>query len=413
MGLALGLAAAACSSTSAGTEQQVSANRAPMQRATTATTVAANSQLATDLYHQLAAREQNFSFSPYAASIALAQVGAGAAGATATQLTVVQHVGDQHQLEAGLNTLMQQVASRDGDRQNDTRQGHVTVQIPIAVWGQLDTHVSQPFLNQLARWFGAGMHLVDFRSDPDAAGGTINTWMADQTANQLTRVVPTGQTTQATRLITAAGTYIAAPWDQRFDVSRTRQDTFHLLNGSTQDATTMSLTAARGLLYDRGPGWQAVMVPYLGRQLAMVLIIPDQGSFASYESHLDGPALQAVLEGLAPTPLNLEMPRFQVSTNVDLRSALTALGATSLFDPASAQLPGITTDEPLSQAAADQVSYLSADEEGSQASAPTAVVAQPPATPATVSLRVDRPFLVTVVDRASGEPLLLGRIVTP
>jgi serine protease inhibitor len=413
LGLALGLVLAACSGSTAGTQVQSSANRAPMARSTTGATVLANSQLATDLYHQIARQQQNFSFSPYAASIALAEVGAGAAGITAQQLAAVQHVADASRLDRGLNTLMQQVDSRDGDRQNDTRQGHVTVQVPIAVWGQLDTRVEPPYLDALARWFGSGMHLVDFRSDPQAAGSTINQWVADQTINQLTEVVPAGQITEATRLITASGAYIAAPWDQRFDVSRTRQDTFHRLDGSTEDDTTMSITADRGLLYDTGEGWQAVMLPYLGRQLAMVVIVPGAGRFSDFESHLDGPQLQAILDGLAPTAINLEMPRFQFSTQLNLAGPLATLGVSSLFTPGQAQLPGITRDEPLWLAAADQESFISADEEGSQASAPTAVRPQPAGTPVTVSLNVNRPFLVAVVDRASGEPLLFGRVLTP
>ena len=127
-------------------------------------------------------------------------------------------------------------------------------------------------------------------------------------------MVPSGQTTEATRLITTTGTAIAAPWDQRFDVSRTRQDTFHRLDGQTEDDTTMSITASRGLLYDAGPGWRAVMLPYLGRQLAMVVIVPDAGRFGDFEAGFDGTQLQSVLDGLVPTGIDLQMPRFQFAT---------------------------------------------------------------------------------------------------
>jgi len=49
-----------------------------------------------------------------------------------------------------------------------------------------------------------------------------------------------------------------------------------------------------------------------------------------------------------------------------------------------------------------------------QAAAPTAVRPLPPGpTSPPVEVTVDRPFLVAVIDRASGEPLLLGRVVDP
>ena len=107
------------------------------------------------------------------------------------------------------------------------------------------------------------------------------------------------------------------------------------------------------------------------------------------------------------------MPRFQFSTELDLPRALAADGVPSLFDPAQARLPGITDDEALSLSLFDQQTFVSADEEGSQASAPTAIVTVPSGTPPTTSFVIDRPFLLAVVDRASGEPLIFGRVVDP
>ncbi len=411
--LVLAVTAAACSGSPTGTEVHSSAPRAPIDRSTTEATVAANSQLATDVYKRLAHDHDNFSFSPYAVSVALAQVGAGATGITATQLATIQHVPAELALESGLNTLAAQIASRTGDRQNDVRQGHISIQLPVALWGQQGTEIRRPFLLQLSRWFGTGMRMVDYRSDPGAARLAINNWVADQTSNLFGEIVAPGQITDGTRLVMTAAAVVAAPWDQRFDATRTRPTTFHQLDGHAEDATTMSIDAPTGLLYAKGDQWQAVMLPYLGRQLAMVVLVPDAGRFAAVEARLDGAELQDVLATLRPTPLALELPRFQLSTSVNLNDAISTLGAPSLFDQQEASLPGITADEALAVSQFDEQSFISADEEGTQASAPTAVRTGPvPATP-TTSLVVDRPFLVAVVDRASGEPLLFGRVLDP
>jgi serpin B len=407
------IALAACSGGSTGTEIRSDAPRAPVDRSTTAATVLANSDLATDLYGQLARHDQNFVFSPYAVSLALAEVASGAAGVTELQLAATQHQHRDLDLRSGLNTLAQQIATRDGDQQNDVRQGQVSIEIPVALWGQLDTRVETPFLTDLARWFGTGIRLVDFRSDPDAARQSIDDWTSDQTSDQFDDIVGPGQISEATRLVMTAATFITAPWDERFDATRTRQTTFHLLDGQTDVATTMSITSPQGLLYAKGDHWVAVMLPYLGRQLAMVLIVPDQGSFDRVQSGLDGTGFQTLLGQLRPTPLALEMPRFQVSTTAGLEGPLSAEGAPSLFDPNRAQLPGITADEPLWVSRFDEQAFISADEEGTQASAPTAIRTPPPTPPTTIPVVIDRPFMVAVVDRASGEPLLFGRVVDP
>ncbi|HVN52543.1 MAG TPA: serpin family protein, partial [Acidimicrobiales bacterium] len=385
---------AACASTSTGTEVRSKVHRAPIDRHTTASTVASNDALAIDLYRSLARRDTNFVFSPYAVSLALAEVAAGAKGITALELAGAQHQAPGQDLPSGLNTLAQQIATRAGDRQNDVRQGQISIQLPVSLWGQLDTRVEQPFLDDLARWYGTGIRLVDFRSDPSTARTQVNRWMAQQSASEFDSVVPPGQVTQATRLLMTAGAFLAAPWDQRFDASRTRQTTFHLRDGSTTDVTTMSIASPEGLLYGRGAGWQAVMVPYLGRQLAMVLVVPDEGRFGSVERDMDGPELQAVLDAMHPAPLELDMPRFQFSTRVTLDPLLRAQGLTTLFDPARARLPGITGDEALWVSQFDEEAFISADEEGMEASAPTAVRAAPPMPASAVALSIDRPFLV-------------------
>jgi len=155
------------------------------------------------------------------------------------------------------------------------------------------------------------------------------------------------------------------------------------------------------------------MLPFLGRQLAMVLLVPDEGRFRSVESQLDGPGFQSVLDALHPLPLDLDMPRFQFSTGLTLDPLLRAGGLTTLFDPAKSELPGITGDEALWVDHFDEDAFISADEEGMEASAPTAVHPAPPMPTARTTLQVDRPFLVAVVDRASGAPLLFGRVVDP
>ena len=139
----------------------------------------------------------------------------------------------------------------------------------------------------------------------------------------------------------------------------------------------MSITASRGLLYDAGPGWQAVMLPYLGRQLAMVADRPRRRALRRVRvAASTARMLQTVLDALRPTPLDLDMPRFQFTTQSDLAGA-----AGRDWAPPACSIrprpacPASPPTRPLWLAAVDQQSFLSADEEGSQASAPTAVLA--------------------------------------
>ena len=155
-------------------------------------------------------------------------------------------------------------------------------------------------------------------------------------------------------------------------------------------------------------------IPYLGRQLGMVVVMPDAGQLGDVEGRLDGPLLQRIVQSLAPTALDLRLPRFGFTTQGELDDPLSEIGAPAAFLSGEADFSGITGDEALWIAGFPHQAFLSADEEGTESSAVTIVLPQPtPVTAKLTSVTVDRPFLVMVIDRATSEPLFLGRVVDP
>ena len=409
---ALGLAS--CGGTSTGTEVRSHEPRDAVDRQAVPPTVLANSSLGADLYRALAERNQNFAFSPYGVSVTLAMAAAGAQGTTADQLATVQHVTPEVDLDAGLNALDQMLDERSGEQTSDVRKGRVALEIPTALWGQKDTRFEQPFLDTLARSFGTGMRVVDFRSDPNSSRDAINSWIRDQTKGTIEELVPRGAITDTTRLVATEAAALQAPWDIPFDASRTTPAPFTLRDGTTTQVTMMGVAAPTGLLYASSDGWQAAALPYLGRQLEMIVLVPDAGRFDEVESHFDGPELQRVISLMRATSLDVQLPRFAFTTQGDLDDPLSEIGAPAAFNVGQADFTGITTDEALAISEFPHQAFLSVDEEGTEASATTVIPSKPPARPVTTTtLRVDRPFLLMVVDRATNEPLFLGRVMNP
>jgi serpin B len=412
--VAVALAIAACGGTSTGSEVRSHEPRDPIDRTAVAPTVEANTSFGMDLYRALAQRNQNFVFSPYGVSVVLAMAAAGATGTTAEQLATIQHQTSGVDLDAGLNALDQLLADRTGERTSDVRKGKVALEIPTALWGQKETRFEQPFLDTLARSFGTGMRVVDFRSDPDASRRAINSWIREQTKSTIEELIPRGSITDTTRLVASEAAALQAPWDIPFDASRTSRATFTLPDGTTTDVSMMGLAAPTGLRYASGDGWQAAALPYLGRQLEMVVLVPDADRFGEVEAALDGPELQRMLGLLRSTSLDLELPKFAFTTQGDLDAPLSEIGAPAAFEPGQADFTGISTDEALDISEFPHQAFLSADEEGTEASATTVIPSKPPTRPVTTTrLRADRPFLVMVVDRPTRELLFLGRVMNP
>jgi serpin B len=404
----------ACGGPSTGTELRSHTERGAPDRSMVAPTALANSSLGTDLYRVLAAHDGNFVFSPFTVSSGLAMAGAGAGGTTTRQLDVVQHVTPGLDLDAGLNTIGQKLASREGDQTSAIRRGHVSLDLPVSLWGQKDTRFEQPFLDTLSHAFGTGIRLVDFRSDPDASRRSMNTWVRQQTDGAIEELVARGAITDTTRLIATAAASMQAPWDVPFDPKRSKGAPFTLIDGHTINTVTMTASAPSGLLYVKSDGWEAVGLPYLGRELEMVVVAPDVGRFVDVESQFDGAQLQRVLSLLKPTPLDLRLPRFGFTTQDDLDGAISQLGADAAFTPGEADFSGITQDEALSISDFPQQAFISADEDGTVAKATQVIPSNDPVpVVALTTVAINRPFIVMVVDRATSEPIFLGRVMNP
>ncbi|WP_435744368.1 serpin family protein [Nocardioides sp. SYSU DS0663] len=154
-------------------------------------------------------------------------------------------------------------------------------------------------------------------------------------------------------------------------------------------------------------------IDYAGRDLAMTVVLPDEGRLEDVEALLADGGLAGLLEG-RPEGVQLELPRWTFRTQARLKDALAALGMPTAFDREEADLTAMSEEEGLHVAAVLHEVFVTVDEEGTEAAAATAVVVTtesmpPPLTP----FVVDRPFLFVVHDVRRGVPLFLGRLADP
>lgn len=412
--VAVALLVAACGQ-STGDEVSSDAARAPEQPGAANGTVAAITAFGADLYRALTPRNANFVISPYAIAQGLATTRVGAAGDTATQLDTVLHAdrARRYGLDAGFNAIGLALDGRSGDRQSDLRKGKVDVELASAAWAQQGNRFRDQYLTTLAQYYGTGIRVVDFRSDPEAARKAVNGWVSDETRGHINELVPRGTLTQATRYLLTSALYLRAPWQIGFRAEQTRLLPFHLLDGQTVTTPTLVGREPKAYSYGKGDGWEAVGLPYLGGQLDMVVVLPAAGTLPEFEASLDGDRLQAILRSLSFTPLEVQLPKFQFTTEADLDEPLTALGMPAAFSPTDADLSGITADEPLWIADDLHQAYISVDEEGTEASAATVVSSRPPPSFAATTVAIDRPFLFLVRDHDTGALLDLGRVLNP
>lgn len=374
---------------------------------------AGNRAFAADLYAVLAgASGDNLAFSPLSIRIALAMTYAGAEGTTAVQMADALRFGIfGDRLHAAYNALDQALEARNAEFPPgpDGVERSVELAVVNALWGQQGFSFEDDFLRTLAAQYGAGMHLVDYVEATEAARAAINEWVASETSERIPELIGPGVLSQLTRLVLTNAVYLDATWASPFDPDRTRPGDFTLLDGSVVSADLMRATLS--VPYAEGENWQAVELPYVGDELAMLVIVPDAGAFPAVEASI---AERLEASDVAPQQVALALPRFEFRSQSGLVGPLRELGMVDAFDTTLADFSGMTGERDLFISDILHEAFIAVDEQGTEAAAATAVVMDLRSAPADpIVLEIDRPFLFALRDRATGTVLFLGRVLDP
>jgi serpin B len=372
--------------------------------------VSGNNAFALDLYQALRSGSGNLFFSPYSISAALAMTYAGARGETEKQMSQALHFElPQAQLPPSFKALAEELAKRGQGAAGKDEKGF-RLNIVNALWGQDGYEFLAAFLSLLSSNYGAGLERVDF-SQPEKARAQINDWVSQQTEQRIQNLIPSGALNDATRLVLTNAIYFNAAWAMQFSKTATQDGPFTRLDGSQVTAPLMHLTESFG--YAAGKGYQAVELPYDGRELSMVVLVPETGQFEGFESSLDAVQLDGILAKLSAQQVALTLPKFEFDSSFSLKATLSAMGMPVAFT-GDADLTGMTSKRELLISDVFHKAFVTVDEDGTEAAAATAVVVGLTSMPVEpVEVKVDRPFLFLIRDLKTGAILFLGRVLDP
>ncbi len=396
--------------------------------------VSANNAFAADLFSRVRSSEgsSNVLTSPISASLALTMTYAGAVGPTATQMATALHFGAAAgSIFDGQNALSQALDARaaaalavdtsnaQGGDQPAPSPSDYQLQVVNSIWGEQTYPWESPFLDVMARSYGAGVYLQDFEQKWDEARQAINEWVSAETADKINDLLPSGALDTTTRMVLVNAIHLKLPWESPFDVSATAPGTFTKADGTTVSANFMNRTQAQSYT-DDGQA-QIVALPLAGRQLEVVIALPH-GDLATYEAGLTGGSPSAFAPPTSSAWVQLSVPKFAFTApTFSLVTELQAMGMTQAFDRTAADFSGMCAHPPdggrLYIENVLQKAMVAMQETGVEAAAATAVIVgsltsvEMPPTP--IPMVVDRPFLIAIVDAPTGAILFAGHIKDP
>jgi serpin B len=359
-----------------------------------------------DLYgHVGSTTDSNVFVSPYSVHAALTMSFAGAAGETASQMAKVLRLSPDLPFFSTANLVVDEIFGRE------SAVGQLVV--ANALWAQAGLRLQPRFAQESAGF----LHQVDFVGSCEKARQTINSWVADRTADRIRELLGPGSLNDLTRLILTNAIYFKADWREKFEPSLTADRPFYLANGATVSVPTMCQTADFRAYEDER--FTAINLLYEGFHLSMQVFVPRQ------EAHL--PSLAKTVLATNPDQwqrkmewrrVDLTLPRFRFETSVTIGATLASMGMAQAFDREAADFSGITPDT-FWLSDVIHKTYVDVNEEGTEAAGATAAIlcGGVGADYEPLLLKVDRPFVFTICGHplAGGSATLLfvGQVADP
>lgn len=383
-----------------------------------------NRDFAFSLFDQLREDEgdgENLFVSPHSISIALAMTYAGAEEDTREQMAeALQFNLDDDALHPAFNKLDQALDQRSEIELEEEEDQAFSLDVVNQTWGHDDFDFVDAYLDLLGLHYGAGMYVVDFVSDYEQIRKDINAWVEGQTNDRIEDLLPEDSLTEDTRFILVNAIYFYGTWENTFDEQATSETPFTLLDDTTEEVPMMRQDSRFGLFDKEDDDTIAVSMPYVGEEVSMVAFMPadEEDDFLQWEQDFTRQDFDTVIEEMMDMRVMLSFPRFEDDAEFELEETFEALGMIDAFDECDADFGGITGHPPcldFKSLYIDEIyhqSFVSVDEEGTEAAAATAVVGDTP-TSMPPSVTFDRPFYYAIYDHPTDTILFLGRMVDP
>jgi serpin B len=375
------------------------------QKADVAALVKGDNAFAFNLYDQLRAKDGNVFFSPYSISTALAMTYAGARGDTADEMAKALHFtlspDDLHRGEAAL------LAGLNGGG----KQRGYQLNIANALWGQQGYGFKDDFLKLTQTHYGTGLRQVDFISNTEAARQTINAWVEKETKDKIKELLREGVLKPTTRLVLTNAIYFKGDWASPFKKDQTRDEEF---NTGTEKLKAPMMHQSARFKYLESDGVQALELPYAGKELSMVVLLPKKADgLAEMEKTLSAEKVSGWLGKLREQEVVVALPKFKTTCEYSLREPLEALGMRKAFGP-TADFSGMNgKKDDLFISAVVHKAFVDVNEQGTEAAAATGVVVGRKAVQVRAEFRADHPFVFLIRDTRNDSVLFLGRVSNP
>uniref|UniRef100_A0A671K6S8 Serpin B6 n=1 Tax=Sinocyclocheilus anshuiensis TaxID=1608454 RepID=A0A671K6S8_9TELE len=352
---------------------------------------AANTRFSLNLFKKISEgnASKNVFYSPISISSALAMVSLGAKENTAEQMFQVishlMHFYDSNQIIGNSNFIC------------------ISVDLLL-----------QKFLNDAKKYYEARLEEVDFKKNSEAARVNINKWVEKKTQEKIKDLLPPRGVDETTKLVLVNAIYFKGNWEKKFSKDATRDGQFKM-NKMMQQKSKFPLAFIPEM------NSQVLELPYVGKNLSMLIILPNeiQGETTGLQKLEKALTFEKLMEWTKPSKMlqeevQVSLPKFKMAETYGMVQFLRSMGMEDVFDPQKVNLSGMSSNNNLVVSKVIHKAFVEVNEEGTEAAAATGITITTMSMPLPRKTFIaDHPFLFFVRHNPSNSILFYGRFCSP
>ncbi len=346
--------------------------------------------------------DQNFMVSPFSLSMALAMTWNGAAGETKKDMQqTLKMKGDTDDDINGYYKKLKEALLKTDPK--------TKLSIENAIFTNEQIAIKPKFIETNTEYYNAKVQSVDFSNS--ATKDLINQWASDNTNGLIEKVIDSTDPRDLMYLLNAI--YFKGTWTTQFETKNTSKKPFTYENGTQKQVDMMSQTSEFN--YTEDETMQVVQLPYGNQAFSMLVLLPKNGKKQTdvVTSLEKANYWQNTVSRLRSAKVDLFLPKFKTEYSKKLNQVLIDMGMGIAFDGNEADFSEMS-DARANIAFVKQDTYISTDEEGTEAAAVTTVGMEvtsfDPDKPRKVVFNANKPFLYVIQENSTGAILFMGAV---
>ena len=345
--------------------------------------------------------DSNFMISPFSIAYALMMVNYGASGETADEILATLNLDkvDSFNPYDGINSKFQ---------------------INNSIWIQNDNcyNPNMEYINYIDSLFYAKASYVNFYTDRLSIIQDINEWVKEKTFGTIKDIVSENDIKKNTTQALLNTIYFKDSWQFPFDTLKSDIKIFHSPINSSK---MMFMNKKNKFAHYKNTDFHLLELPYQSDGISMFIFLPSKEiDINAFIDNLDYQLISNSIDSLDYDLGNISIPKFSLDYSVSLKDYLMSMGMSTAFNPKDANFDKFWDFQQQCKKyppkhyidVVNHKTYINIDENGTEASAATAVIIS-----RVTSIRPDkhfvfnanRPFVYVVYDKINKAMMFLGQ----